>query len=76
MFGRAKNGDVCSLEMVNNTLSQRSLWPDNHQLDTLFLGYFSQSDNVTGVNIQVTSDFRRAGITRSDIDFFNLGALS
>ena len=61
--------------MVNNAVSQCRLRSDNDQLNTLFLGYFSQSFYVARADIQVSGDLSRTGIARRDVNIFNLGAL-
>ena len=74
-FGRAKNGNTDSLKMVDNTISQRCLRPDNDQFNALFLSNFTQPIYVVGANIQVPGNLSRAGITRSGINLFCFGAL-
>ena len=61
--------------MVNNTLSQGCLRSDNNQLDSLFSGYFSQRFYISGFNIQITGKLGSAGITWSDINLSDPGAL-
>jgi hypothetical protein len=63
------------LKAVNDALSQRCLWPNDYQLDTLFLSYFSQLFYITLVNIKVVGNLGRASITRSDINFLGFRAL-
>jgi len=55
-------------------LSQRCLRPDHDQLDAFFPGGFGQRLDISGADIQVTGDLRRAGITRGGINLFDSGA--
>jgi len=61
--------------MVNNTIGQRHLRPDNHQVDALLPGYFSQPLNVIGFNIQVPGNPGCTGITQRGVNLLNPGTL-
>ena len=45
------------------------------KLNLVRLSYIDQRFYISGAYIQVMSYLSRAGITRSDVNFFNLGAL-
>jgi hypothetical protein len=62
-------------ELVSNALRQRRFGTDNGEVNPLFLGYFGQPLNISGLYIQVLGNLSRAGVARSDIDFFCFGAL-
>ena len=61
--------------MVNDTFGQWRLRPDNYQLDTFFLSYFSQSLYITRANTKVVGNLSRAGIAQGDINLLNFRAL-
>jgi len=74
--GGAENLQSPDEELVGNALSQRRLRPDNGKVNPLLPGYFSQRFYIGGLNIKVLGNLSRAGITRSNIYFFNFRALS
>ena len=63
------------MKTVNDALSQRRLRPDNHQLNTFFMGKFNQFLYIARASIKVAGNLSRAGITRGGINLFNPGAL-
>jgi len=63
------------LKAVNNTISQRCLRANDDKVNALFPCYFNQPFYIAGADIQVPGKLNRAGITRSGINLFNLGAL-
>jgi hypothetical protein len=62
-------------ELVGNSLRQRCFGTDNGEVNPLFLGELSQPLNIGGLDIQVLGNLGRAGVPRSNVDFFYLGAL-
>jgi len=73
--GRPEDGDAYLPKAVDNALGQRPLRPDDDQFNALLLSYFSQRLDVSRLDIQVDGDLSRAGVARSGINLFNLGAL-
>jgi len=74
-LGSTKDRNTYLLKVVNNAISERCLWPDNDQFNTLLPGYSSQRLYITRTNIQVTGNLSRAGIAWGDINLLNFGAL-
>jgi hypothetical protein len=62
-------------ELVGDALRQRRFGTDNGEVNPLFLGYFSQPLNISRLYIQVLGNLSRAGVARSNVDFFRFRAL-
>jgi hypothetical protein len=62
-------------ELVGNALRQRRFGTDDGEVNPLLLGELSQSLDIGGLDIQVLGNLSRAGVARSNVDFFDLGAL-
>ena len=75
LLGGTKNRDAPDDEVVDNAISQRRLRSNDSKVDSLFLGYFSQRLYIGGLDINILGNLSRAGVTRSDINLFNFGAL-
>jgi len=60
---------------VGNAGSQRCLWSNNSEFDSLFPDCFSQRLYICGLDIQVMGYLGGAGIARGTEYFIYLGAL-
>jgi len=75
LLGGTKNGNTSDDEVVDNAISQRRLRSDNSEVNALFPGNFSQRFYISRLKSKVMGNLGGAGVTRSNVDFFNFGAL-
>ena len=62
-------------KLIGNAISQRRFRPDDSEVDFIFFGYSYQRFDIGGAYIQVLGYLCCAGITGSDQNLFNFGAL-